>query len=130
MEIESNQEVDGLHIKRSSPRLMVIKALEMKQSATQQIVGSVFDVSEQGFMLMSDADISDNQEYEFILNLGDSSAVGSEITLKAECRWCRFFNSPGFYSAGFMITEIDPQYYSFWQKILAYLGNNKSWQSF
>lgn len=124
-------DMDRPHIQRSSPRHMMTKTLEMKHVATQQIVGSVFDVSEQGFMLMSDVEVSDNQEYEFILNLGASPTERStEITLKAECRWCQFFNTAGFYSAGFMITEIDPHYYSFWQKILAYLGNNKSWQRF
>ena len=83
--------------------------LNVYNSHTKQFMGTMGNVSCNGFMLLSPLPLMLGAEYDMQLHL--PSATGEEVqtlAFRAVSRWCRPDLTPGHYDAGFSIVDNMP----------------------
>ena len=116
--MDDNEKIEAPHFNRVEPRRRVQMTIEIHENQTQQVVGRLFDVSKDGFMLVGKIEIYDNQEYDFLLNLTDFPKFNVTIPITAECRWSQTFDKTGYFGSGFLITQMDPVYLPHWKQLI------------
>lgn len=80
--------------------------LNVYNSQTGQFMGTMGNVSCNGFMLISQLPLMLGAEYDMQLNL--PSATGEDVQMlpfRAVSRWCRPDLTPGHYDAGFSVVD-------------------------
>lgn len=80
--------------------------LNVYNSHTGQFMGTMGNVSCNGFMLISPLPVMLGAEYDMQLHLPSASGEGVEtVAFRALSRWCRPDLTPGHYDAGFSVVE-------------------------
>lgn len=83
--------------------------LQLIDSATQELVGSLTDISSSGFKLDSQKPISLNKDFQFHMNLTSEVASKPFMVFVARSKWCKVDPlDPFCYNVGFQLINIAP----------------------
>jgi len=93
---------------RTAERSNLVFYLRVFEGSSSSILGYLVDVSEQGFMLLSDYPIAVNKDYRLRMRLPSELKEGIEIAFNAVSRWCKTDVQPDFYRTGFAMHDLDP----------------------
>ena len=94
------------HFKRGIARHQLKAFLNVYNSHSGQIMGSMGNVSCHGFMLISPHPVMLGEEYELQLHLPPLGSGGETIMpFRAFSRWCRPDLTPGHFDTGFSVSD-------------------------
>jgi len=94
---------------RSSPRKRVNEKIELRDVHTEQLVGTLVNISESGFMLLADQSLSTNQLFQLRMLFPTPIENVEHIELGAECLWRQDVPDTDHCWAGFHIIDISDQ---------------------
>lgn len=88
--------------------------LKLFNSHTERLMGYLGNVSEEGFMLISELPLIVGADFSVELRIPGRDAGGDNcmvpIRLDATCQWCREDANPRHYDSGFKVLEGSPEY--------------------
>lgn len=91
--------------RRSIKRRHLIYYLRVWDTATEQVIGHVVDITTEGLMLISDREISLNQTFDLELRWNGGEQGERTIAFRAQSRWIDNDVNPAFYDIGFKLLE-------------------------
>jgi hypothetical protein len=94
--------------KRKHKRIPLHYYLKVSESNSQNHLGYMIDVSEEGFKLLSEQEIPAGSELTCSLQLPDDLEGRTEISFKATACWCVKDVNPDYYVSGYHIDEMEP----------------------
>jgi len=74
----------------------------------QKLIGNLVDITDQGFMLLSDSPFPVNETHKFKLELTDDIARRPYLNFTAKSLWCEPDLDPNHYNTGFEILQLSP----------------------
>jgi hypothetical protein len=74
----------------------------------QKLIGNLVDITDQGFMLLSDSPFPVNETHKFKLELTDDIAKRPFLIFTAKSLWCEPDLDPNHYNTGFEIVKLSP----------------------
>ncbi|MDD2047963.1 PilZ domain-containing protein [Pseudomonas putida] len=77
---------------------------------TDQPIGYLGNVSEDGLMLISQLPMLVGPDFELQLKVVSRNGGMHLINLTASCLWCHEDQTPGHYDSGFMLLQAPPEY--------------------
>ena len=99
---------NGIHMneiksleRRNLDRLKLFYYLRVYDRSTQELVGSVVDISTRGMKLISEKSFAIDSRHGFTILLPEGSIFGESITIDAQCRWCKEHKETASSEAGF-----------------------------
>lgn len=110
------------HPPRHEKRRHLLFYLRVYEVGSQDVLGYLVDVSDDGLMLMSDREIETDCEYSLRVHLLDPVDGQQDLHLDARCLWCKRSVNRDIYDAGFHIEKIDPKVLSTIQEVIERLG--------
>ncbi|OQY27648.1 MAG: hypothetical protein B6I38_09880 [Anaerolineaceae bacterium 4572_5.1] len=95
--------------RRQEPRKNFSYYMRLIDTATQEVIGHLSDISTGGFKLDSENPIPLEKEYQFNMALTSEIANKSYMVFKARSKWCQTDPlDPFIYNVGFHITDMNP----------------------
>ncbi len=91
---------------RSTERVTPQSKLDVFDCNTEKHMGSLVDISSEGFMLVSSEPIKTNTIYQCRINLEAPIDNTEVIHLGADSLWCKESSTPSHYWTGFHLIEI------------------------
>jgi hypothetical protein len=96
----------GANDKRESDRRLLGQLLRVSDLQTDNVVGSLVNLSRGGFMLISKVPVEANQVSWFSLELPEPVEGHRRVSLEARCVWCQQSSFSTDYGAGFEIRQM------------------------
>ena len=75
----------------------------------QKLIGNLVDITDRGFMLLSDSPFPVDETHRFKLELTDDIADHAFLNFTARSLWCEPDLDPNHYNTGFEILQLKPQ---------------------
>jgi hypothetical protein len=75
----------------------------------QKLIGNLVDITDHGFMLLSDGPLPINQTHRYKLELTDDIAPHPFINFTARSIWCEPDLDPDHYNTGFEMVDLKPK---------------------
>jgi hypothetical protein len=97
---------------RRHERRPVRSRIEVTDTMSGDIIGHLGNVSEDGLMLVSQVELSEEAIYQFNFTLHGRNGASALIEVGAICLWCSESSLPGTYWSGFKIVDISPENYA------------------
>ncbi len=94
---------------RKYHRRHLIFYLRAYEKGSDEVLGYLVDISEDGLMLMSNKPIETNKVYDLRVKLVSPVAGKSEIHFTAKCLWCKHTVNEDIFDAGFQYESIEPR---------------------
>ena len=94
--------------KRKHKRIPLHYYLKVIGSDSEEHLGFMIDVSEEGFKLLSEHKISAGSEVECTVQLPEDIKGFKELSFMAVARWSGKDVNPDYYASGYHINEIEP----------------------
>ena len=94
--------------KRKQKRISLHYYLKVSETNSQEHLGYMIDVSEEGFKLLSERHIPTGSELVCSLHLPEVLNDRKEISFKARACWSGKDVNPDYYASGYHIDEIEP----------------------
>ena len=94
---------------RRRPRRRPVKYLEIYSDDSNEFIGSIVDITADGFRVFSERVLIPGETYGLKLNSGQITETAVEIHFHAVCRWskeCTGHLLEGSFAAGFEITRL------------------------
>jgi len=94
--------------KRKHKRVPLHYYLKVLESNSEEHLGYLIDVSEEGFKLLSEDQIPIGSEVVCTVQLPDEIKGYKDLSFKAKACWSRKDINPNYYASGYHIDEIEP----------------------
>jgi hypothetical protein len=95
--------------KRNLRRWHLFLYLRVFDQQTDQLLGNIVDISENGLMLISDRALETDKEFEMWVDMPTEEGDRERLHLRAVSRWSGKDVNPDFYDTGFQIIDADPE---------------------
>lgn len=92
---------------RKFKRRHLIYYLKVYDRKTGVLIGHLADITTDGFMLVSEAPIKTEVDFNFKITLPAEFAGNRDIALDSRSIWCKKDVNPDFYATGFKISNIE-----------------------
>ncbi|CAM3766740.1 PilZ domain-containing protein [Parendozoicomonas haliclonae] len=99
---------ETLQEKRRHVRKRLTVTANVFQTQDQQSIGRVFDISQEGFMLLTPARVQPSEVLDLTIEIPELDS-SRNIELSAECMWCQPSSFSKEFGAGFHIKNISDQ---------------------
>jgi len=97
--------------KRKHDRRDSIFYLKVFDQQTDELVGHIVDISEQGIMLVTKQPMEAGQRRAFRMHLPDPvESDNLTVDFEAESRWCQPEANPDLYDVGFEVIDPSPRF--------------------
>jgi hypothetical protein len=96
-------------IERKIPRRHLIYYLRVFEQESDRLVGNLVDITPEGIMLVSDAELDPGREYELRMDLPTDVYNNGRLLFKAVCIWSKNDINPEFYDSGFRLLDVNPE---------------------
>ena len=93
---------------RHAARKQLIYYMRAFDKATEQQLGQVVDITEDGFMLVSHEPIEEDAKALVRIRLPKRIGGVDDLEINAVCRWCKRDSNPEFFRIGYEVLEIAP----------------------
>jgi c-di-GMP-binding flagellar brake protein YcgR len=98
--------------RRNLERIKLFYYLRVYDRDTEELVGSVYDLSIKGMKLVSERLFAVHSLYYLKILLPEGSILGESITIDAQCRWRSDSNEKNTFEAGFeFVKKVDSGIY-------------------
>ncbi len=87
--------------RRNLDRLKLFYYLRVYDRTSQELKGSVVDISPKGMRLISDTEMKTDTIYFFKILLPEGSIFGDSMAIDARCRWCNEDHANKSFESGF-----------------------------
>lgn len=95
--------------KRELERKALVYYLKIFEQDSDELLGRLGDITEKGFLLISDKGLPVEKEFDLRMKLPDTFPDEDEIEFTAESVWSQKDVNPDFYATGFKITGISAE---------------------
>ncbi|WP_426415624.1 PilZ domain-containing protein [Aestuariirhabdus sp. LZHN29] len=95
---------------RTQTRKRLKSVVQVTNDDTGEEVGRIFDITIEGFMLLTREVVDPDKTFNFSFCLPDGFSGHSEIKLQAVCMWCQNSSFSEEFGAGFRLATINPVY--------------------
>lgn len=95
--------------KRELERKALVYYLKIFEQDSDELLGRLGDITEKGFLLISDKGLPVEKEFDLRMKLPDTYPDEDEIEFIAESVWSQKDVNPDFYATGFKITGISSE---------------------
>ncbi len=96
------------HPPRHEKRRHLLFYLRVYEVGSEDVLGYLVDVSDDGLMLMSDKEIETDREYSLRVHLLDPVDGKQDLHLEARCLWCKHSVNTDIFDAGFHVEKVEP----------------------
>ncbi|WP_426414824.1 PilZ domain-containing protein [Aestuariirhabdus sp. LZHN29] len=107
---------------RKADRVKLQNSLDVYDCNTEMYMGSLVDISNEGFMLMSSEPIKTNTIYQCRINLQETVEDTDIIHMGVDSLWCKQSSTPSHYWTGFHLIEISDKNREIINKIMSFSG--------
>ena len=92
--------------KRKVERKHLIYYLKVTDCATDQVLGHVVNISNEGVMLISEKPIKAGSDFKLQMFLPEEIQGSRYFEFAATSRWCEEDENPDFYNIGFLLNNV------------------------
>ncbi|RRJ82498.1 PilZ domain-containing protein [Aestuariirhabdus litorea] len=104
---------------RALPRKRLKSVVPVTNDDTGEAVGRIFDITVEGFMLLTQQTLAPDTLFNFSFSLPDERIGPAEIKLQAVCVWCQGSSFSEEFGAGFRLANLSPIYKPAFQRLVA-----------
>lgn len=94
--------------KRKFQRWQLIYSLRVFEQKTDDLMGHLVDISEEGMLLVSDEPHPTSRDFELWIDVPLENGGKQRVALNAHSLWTQQDANPDFYYTGFRLTNLDP----------------------
>lgn len=94
---------------RSKERYMVRQQIDVRDIINGVNLGTVVNLSEEGFLLLGSKTVKENRVFQLMFTLAEPVGPINELALGAECLWVNPMDSGEYQWAGFRIIELSDE---------------------
>jgi macrodomain Ter protein organizer (MatP/YcbG family) len=95
--------------RRQQPRRRPSARYEVLNRLTDELLGTLMDVSAEGIQLAGYSPAHVNTEYSCTMRLPYEIAGRRRVRFEARCQWCRKSKVPGVWTTGYKLTNVAPR---------------------
>lgn len=96
-----------LHERRQEKRRYPLFYVPVYERLSQTLLGHVYDITQQGCMLLSSGKMKKGRAYDVSMMLPKNLGVREGLSVAARCMWTKKDGNPEFYVSGFHFETID-----------------------
>ncbi len=94
--------------KRKRRRLALVSFFTIYDRDTNEVMGHLVDISEEGFQVIGDVEADEDRVYRFRMDFSAIMNFEQQIVFDAKCRWTKFDMDVELFTSGFEMTKIRP----------------------
>ena len=94
--------------RRQLKRHHLIFYLRVFIQETNELIGFVVDISQEGLLIVSEIPFESGKIYKLQMSLSPEEGNKMSLHFTAECRWSRIAANPDLHEAGFLLLDFRP----------------------
>jgi hypothetical protein len=108
--------------RRKLQRRHLVFYLRVFERDTDNLLGSLVDITSEGIMIMSESSIETDKVFHLRMHLGKEMGVDRYLDFDALSIWCKNDVNPDFYDTGFRLLNISYEEFGEIEDIIERLG--------